>query len=126
MFLIDFPIVQVGCIMCSNLVFIFYMYKAKPMIHNIQNWNIISDEILLLVSNIGFCLFIYLDMTEEDKISMGWGICVLMTLSIIKNLTITLKFVTLSVKEWWRIRKLKKLRKKQLRDSPIKGFVDDG
>ena len=118
-FLIDFPIVQVGCIICSNIVFMFYMYKAKPMIHNLQNWNIISDEILLLLSNIGFCLFIYLEMTEEEKITMGWGICVLMTLSIVKNLTITLKFVALSAKEWCRIRKLKKLRKNQLRDSPI-------
>ena len=84
--------------MASNVAFIAYMKWSKPMLFSVQNWNIITDEVIILLCNIAFAVMILVDMLESSKIVLGWCVISIIVISIIKNLSITIKFAIGGIK----------------------------
>ena len=89
--LIDFPTIQIVSILASNVIFAWYMIKVKPMLSEIQNVNIVVDEVVLFLSNVGFLFMHLLDMLDTDKVILGWAVVAVVCFAIIKNLIIALK-----------------------------------
>ncbi len=88
----QYPIAQVLLVMLSNAMMCYYLITVKPYKQENQQATAVVDELVCSTILCFFIVFLFKDMSLDERSTLGMIVIAMIVLSILKNLTIVVYY----------------------------------